>query len=52
MAPSAPVTRGRGQERAGGGTSLWLDLKPADPDGIALLRDVFQFHPLAIEARH
>jgi magnesium transporter len=32
------------------GNLLWLDIKPADPDGIALLRDVFQMHPLAIEA--
>jgi magnesium transporter len=32
------------------GNLLWLDLKPADPDGIALLRDVFEMHPLAIEA--
>ena len=32
------------------GTILWLDFKPADPDGIALLRDDFQLHPLAIEA--
>jgi magnesium transporter len=29
---------------------LWLDLKPADPDSVALLRDVFEMHPLAIEA--
>jgi magnesium transporter len=29
---------------------LWLDIKPADPDGIALLQDVFGFHPLAIKA--
>ena len=32
------------------GTILWLDFKPADPDGVALLRDEFQLHPLAIEA--
>jgi magnesium transporter len=32
------------------GKLLWLDLKPADPDGIALLRDDFRLHPLAIEA--
>jgi magnesium transporter len=28
---------------------LWLDLDQAGEDGIALLRDVFQFHPLVIE---
>jgi len=32
------------------GDLLWLDFKPADPDGIALLRDDFQLHPLAIAA--
>jgi magnesium transporter len=32
------------------GNLLWLDFKPADPDGIALLRDDFQLHPLAIAA--
>ncbi len=28
---------------------LWLDLDRADEDGIALLRDVFHFHPLVID---
>jgi magnesium transporter len=32
------------------GKLLWLDFKPADPDGIALLRDDFHLHPLAIDA--
>jgi magnesium transporter len=32
------------------GKLLWLDFKPADPDGIALLRDDFKLHPVAIEA--
>jgi magnesium transporter len=32
------------------GKLLWLDIKPADPDGIAILRDVFQLHPVAIQA--
>jgi magnesium transporter len=32
------------------GTLLWLDFQPADPDGIALLRDDFQLHPLVIAA--
>jgi magnesium transporter len=33
----------------GDGSLLWLDLHQAGEDGIALLRDVFQLHPLAIE---
>lgn len=28
---------------------VWLDLNTAEPDEVAILRDVFQFHPLAIE---
>ena len=32
------------------GSLLWLDLRPADPDGIALLRDDFELHPIALEA--
>jgi len=28
---------------------LWLDLEDAGEDGVALLRDVFQLHPLALE---
>ena len=31
------------------GKLLWLDIKPADQDGIALLQDVFGLHPLAIK---
>jgi magnesium transporter len=31
------------------GKLLWLDIKPADQDGIALLQDVFALHPLAIK---
>jgi magnesium transporter len=33
-----------------GGKLLWLDMKPADQDGIAMLQDVFELHPLAIKA--
>lgn len=47
---SVPVTADAVKNALAGGNLLWLDLKPADPDGIALLRDVFQMHPLAIEA--
>jgi Mg2+ and Co2+ transporter CorA len=28
---------------------LWLDLEDTGPDTIALLREVFKIHPLAIE---
>jgi magnesium transporter len=31
------------------GTPFWLDLFGGDPDTTHLLRDVFQFHPLAVE---
>ncbi len=30
-------------------TPFWLDLVQLDPDGAALLTDVFKFHPLAVE---
>jgi magnesium transporter len=47
---SVPVDASSIKSALADGTILWLDFKPADPDGIALLRDEFQFHPLAIEA--
>ena len=31
------------------GTFFWLDLEQPGPDDFAVLRDVFGFHPLAIE---
>ncbi len=31
------------------GTLLWLDLADAGPDTVALLREVFSIHPLAVE---
>ncbi len=37
------------RDALGAGTLLWLDLRQAGEDGLALLRDVFQLHPLAIE---
>ncbi len=33
----------------GDGTLLWLDLHQPGEDGLALLRDVFKLHPLALE---
>ncbi len=47
---SVPVDEPTVKAALAAGTILWLDFKPADPDGIALLRDDFQLHPLAIEA--
>ncbi len=41
------VLRG-GQELAGPGAPLWLDLAPS-PEALAFLADRFQFHPLALE---
>lgn len=34
---------------AGGEGTLWLDLDLSNPAQVALLKDVFRFHPLAIE---
>jgi magnesium transporter len=47
---TAPVDEGTIKGALADGKLLWLDFKPADPDGIALLRDDFQLHPVAIEA--
>jgi magnesium transporter len=46
----APADDATIKKALGDGTLLWLDIKPADPDGIRLLRDVFELHPLAIDA--
>ncbi len=37
-----------GQELAGPGAPLWMDLPPS-PENLAFLADRFQFHPLALE---
>ena len=47
---SAPVTEESITRALAAGELLWLDFRPADPDGIALLRNDFKLHPLAIEA--
>jgi magnesium transporter len=44
------VDEGSIQRALGAGELLWLDFRPADPDGIAMLRDDFHLHPLAIAA--
>jgi magnesium transporter len=40
--------RSGGQELAGPGATLWIDLAPTDED-LAFLAERFQFHPLALE---
>ncbi len=47
---TAPLDEGTIKGALADGKLLWLDFKPADPDGIALLRDDFKLHPVAIEA--
>jgi magnesium transporter len=47
---SAAVTEESITRALAAGELLWLDFRPADPDGIALLRNDFKLHPLAIDA--
>ena len=47
--PQARVDRTRLEARLRGGEFFWLDLHEPGPDDYALLRDVFGFHPLALE---
>jgi magnesium transporter len=51
MSPGAVKTGGRTDvERSlAEGTFFWLDLQGPSPDDYALLREVFGFHPLAVE---
>ena len=44
----APVTRDAVAERLRSGESLWVDIQAPDADDLALLRETFEFHPLAI----
>jgi magnesium transporter len=46
---SMPADAASVQKALADGSLLWLDLHQADEDGIALLRDVFQLHPLALQ---
>jgi magnesium transporter len=46
---SAPADAASVQAAMTDGKLLWLDLHQAGEDGIALLRDVFHLHPLALE---
>jgi magnesium transporter len=43
------VDRAAIESRISAGEYFWLDLHKPDEDEMALLRDVFRFHPLAIE---
>lgn len=47
--PQARVDRTSLEARLRGGEFFWLDLHEPGPDDYALLRDVFGFHPLALE---
>jgi magnesium transporter len=47
--PQARVDRTSLEARLGAGEFFWLDLHEPGPDDYALLRDVFGFHPLALE---
>jgi magnesium transporter len=46
---SAPAEAAAVEKALTDGTLLWLDLHPPGDDGLAMLRDLFQLHPLAIE---
>jgi magnesium transporter len=46
---SATLDRGDVEARLERGEFLWLDLHRPGPEDFALLRDVFGFHPLAVE---
>ena len=43
------VDRAAIESRLSSGDFFWLDLENAEPDDFELLRDVFRFHPLALE---
>jgi magnesium transporter len=45
-----PITPDNVQQLLDSNTRFWLDLAGLDPEaGVALLRDTFKFHPLAVE---
>jgi magnesium transporter len=49
----APVDRATVESSLEGGKFFWLDVHRPDEEEYAILRDVFRFHPLALEdARH
>ncbi len=46
---SVPASTAAVEQALSDNTLLWLDLHQAGDDGIALLRDTFKLHPLAVE---
>ena len=46
---ATPVDAAAVEQRLKAGTFFWLDLTGPVEDDLALLRDVFHFHPLALE---
>ncbi len=44
-----PADRDAIASRLQAGRFFWLDIHGPDADGLALLRDVFGFHPIALE---
>jgi magnesium transporter len=45
---SVPADRATTEQMLAAGDLLWLDLHGADEDAMAMLRDVFKFHPVAL----
>ena len=45
----AEVDRAAFESLLSSGEFFWLDLEDVGPDDFALLREVFRFHPLALE---
>lgn len=46
---SVPADAAAAERALSQGTLLWLDLHGADDDTMAMLRDLFQFHPVALD---
>jgi magnesium transporter len=46
---SVPADRATAEAALAAGTLLWLDLHGADDDAMAMLREVFRFHPVAMD---
>jgi magnesium transporter len=46
---SAPVSRAATEQALSDGQLLWLDLHGADDEALTMLREVFEFHPVALD---
>jgi magnesium transporter len=46
---SVPADRATAERTLAAGKLLWLDLRAADDDAMAMLREVFKFHPVAMD---